>query len=107
MRFPLLTSILQLFLRNPEFDDVLYCVNVYDVSILDKGDRPTDLGLRRDVTDAEPVRPMMIVSATTGAIYRLASCLRTGSGEDPSDERTAEGTVRSGGKNRMNDGGER
>ena len=58
MGFPLLPSLLQFILRNAELDGVLHCVNVDHVSILDKGDRPTDLGLRRDVTDAEPVRPM-------------------------------------------------
>ena len=58
MRFPFLTSLLQHFLRNPELDDVLHCVNMYNVSILDEGDWPTDLGLGCDVTDAEPVRPV-------------------------------------------------
>lgn len=57
MRFPLLTSPLQLFVRNVELDRVLHCVNVDNVSIFDKGDWPTNLGLGCDVTDAEPVRP--------------------------------------------------
>ena len=63
MRYPLLTSPLQLFLRNAELDSVLHCVNVDNVSILDEGDGPTDLGLGRDVTDAEPVRAMSVGAA--------------------------------------------
>jgi len=55
VRFPLPTSLLQLWFGDTEFDDVLHSVNVDDVSIPHKGDGPTGLGLGRDVTDAEPV----------------------------------------------------
>lgn len=57
MRFPLLTSLLQLFLGNAEFDGVLDCVDMDDITIPYEGYRTTDLSLGRDVTDAKPVRP--------------------------------------------------
>ena len=93
MGFPLLTSLLQLSLRNTELDDVLHCVNVDNVSILDKGNGSTDLGLRRDVTNAEPVRPIG-VSAKKEGRSRLALCLRMGN-RDPSEGHTAERSTRS------------
>lgn len=70
MRFPLLTSLLQLFLGDAEFDSVLHCVNVDDVSVPYEGYGPTGLGLGRDVTDAEPVRPVRIraVSEKRGSL---------------------------------------
>jgi hypothetical protein len=76
VRFPLLTSLLQLPLGNTEFDRVLHCVNVDDVSVLDEGDGSADLGLGCDMTDAEPMRPVCVCAEEMG----LASCWRTGSG---------------------------
>ena len=64
VRFPLLTSLLQLFLGDAEFDGVLYCVNVDDVSVPYEGYGSTRLGLWRDVTDAEPVRPVRLRPAS-------------------------------------------
>ena len=58
MRFPLLTSLLQLFLGDTELDGVLHGIDVDDISIPYEGDGTTDLGLWCDVTDTEPVRPM-------------------------------------------------
>ena len=56
--FPLPTSLLQLLLGDAELNAILHCVNVDNVSIPHEGDRSADLGLRRDVTNAEPVRPV-------------------------------------------------
>ena len=73
MRFPLLSPPLQLFRGDPELDDVLHCVNVDSVPVLDKGDGPTDLGLGRDVTNTEPMGTMGI-------------CVSRGKGDDQRQE---------------------
>jgi hypothetical protein len=62
---------------------------VDNVSIPYEGDRPADLGLGCDVTDAEPVRPVRIhVIPGKGGWSGSASSLRTGFGKklEASDE---------------------
>jgi hypothetical protein len=89
VRFPLLAPLLQLFLGDTELDGVLHRVNVDNVSIPYEGDRPADLGLGCDVTDAEPVRPVRIhVIPEKGGWSGSASSLRTGFGKklEASDE---------------------
>ena len=69
MRFPLLTPLLQLFLGDADLDGVFYCVNVDNVTIPDERNRSTDLGLGRDVTNTETVRPGYMRHAKKGANY--------------------------------------
>ena len=64
MRLPRFAPLLQLFFGDTELDGILHGINVNNVSILHKGDRSADLGLGRDVTDAEPVRPVGVCAVS-------------------------------------------